>query len=106
MISEWTTCSKTCATGTQTRTIKCIVAGGDGTDKVQDDGQCTTKPTDPVQQSCNAKDCNARYLVKSDYGAVSGFRIVYQAFSDQITTIGGTYPVIWGRLFYDRVKIE
>ena len=51
---EWTSCSKTCGGGEQTRTVKCYHAKSG---KKMDDSKCGEKKTNMIMQSCNIAPC-------------------------------------------------
>lgn len=58
-ITPWSSCSKSCATGTQVRNIKCKAFGTTGVHEA-DESQCSeTKPNVPERQKCNDVSCVA-----------------------------------------------
>ncbi|XP_055356687.1 uncharacterized protein LOC129601811 [Paramacrobiotus metropolitanus] len=57
---DWSACSVTCGTGTQTREARCREQQSDGTFADVGDETCGTQPTHSMQRSCQMAPCQPR----------------------------------------------
>lgn len=66
---SWSTCTKNCGSGTQTRTVKCVRTDKSGTTRDVEDAYCTkmvgTKPA--TSQNCNTQACTESIYDSTHY---------------------------------------
>lgn len=85
----WSTCTKACGGGTQTRTVTCL----DGADQPQADAACaTTKPA--TTQACQTASCLAPDTLVVD-GEASSIPISTETGAGRWVTYGGTAGGKW-----------
>ena len=72
-VTEWNICSLSCATGTQSRRIRCMTLSSKGGVYEVDDSKCdeSTKPTNAIVQKCNDHSCPAHWEVSNCISNIS-----------------------------------
>lgn len=72
VVSKWAPCSKSCATGRTTRTMKCMALSSKGDAIERPANACPKpKPPGPTSKTCNRINCDGRWEIKSNWSKCS-----------------------------------
>ena len=68
---DWSECSVTCGTGTETREVRCRQAQSDGVMADVSDDVCGSKPTHGIIRACQRAACNSYSWRSGQWSPVS-----------------------------------